>query len=73
MCVCVSHSVVSDSATPRTIAYQVPLSMGIFQAKILVTMPSSRDSSQPRDQTCTSYISYTGRRVLYPLSHLESL
>ena len=33
--------------------YQAPLSMGIFQAKILewVVMPSSRGSSQPRDRT----------------------
>ena len=40
---------------------------GIFQARILewVAMPSSRGSSQPRDQTCISYVSYTGRWDLY--------
>ena len=37
--------------TPWAVAHQIPLSMGIFQAKILewVAMPSSRGSSQPRD------------------------
>ena len=38
----------------------------ILQARILewVAMPSSRGSSQPRDQTCVSYISCIGRQVL---------
>ena len=38
------HSVVSDSATPGTVAHQAPLSMEILQARILewVAMPSSR-------------------------------
>ena len=38
---------------------------GILQAKILewVAMLSSRGSSPPRDQTCVSYVSGTGRRV----------
>ena len=35
-----------------TVTHQAPLSMGILQARILewVAMPSSRGSSQPRDQ-----------------------
>ena len=39
----------------------------ILQARILewITMPSSRGSSQPRDQTCVSYISCIGRQLLY--------
>ena len=39
-------------ATPWTVARQAPRSMGILQARILewVVMPSSRGSSQPRDQ-----------------------
>ena len=39
---------------------------GILQARIFewVAMPSSRGSSQPRDQTCISYISCIGRQVL---------
>ena len=41
-----SHSVVSDSATPWE-GHQAPLSIGILQAKILewVAIPSSSDSS----------------------------
>ena len=48
-----SCSVMSDSATPWTIACQAPLSMGILQARIpeWVTMPCSRGSTQPRDRT----------------------
>jgi len=30
-----SYSVMSDSATPWTVAHQAPLSMGFFQARIL--------------------------------------
>ena len=43
--------------TPWTAAHQAPLSMGILQATILewVAMPSSRESSQPRDQTQVSH------------------
>ena len=43
-------SVVSDSATPWTVACQASLSMRILQARILEwpTMPSSRVASQPR-------------------------
>ena len=43
-------------ATPWTVALQALLSIGIFQARVLewVAMPSSRGSSQPRDQTCVS-------------------
>ena len=39
-----NHSVMSNSVTPRTLAHQAPLSMGILQATILewVAMPSSR-------------------------------
>ena len=42
--------------TPWTAARQAPLSMGILQARILewVAMPSSRGSSQPRDQSQVS-------------------
>ena len=42
-------------ATLWTVACQVPLSMGFSKARILewvATMPSSRGSYQPRDQTC---------------------
>ena len=45
-------------ATPWTVAHQVPLSIGILQARILewVVMLSSRGSSHPRDQTQVSCI-----------------
>ena len=61
--VSVSGSVMSDSATPWTVACQAPLFME-FQAKILewVAISSSRKSSQPRDQT---HVSCIGRRTLY--------
>ena len=40
-----------------TVAHQIPLSMGILQARILewVAIPSSRGSSQPRDGTQVSH------------------
>ena len=40
---------------------------GIFQARILeqVVIFYSRASSSPRDWTCTSSISFTGRKILY--------
>ena len=43
---------------------------GIFQARILewVAMPSSRGSSQPRDQTCVYYVSCIGRWVFFTTS-----
>ena len=57
-CVALSCSVMSDSATPWTVARQALLSVGILQARILewVAMPSSSGSSQPRDQTQVSHI-----------------
>ena len=47
---------------------------GILQARILecVAMLSSRGSSQHRDWTCVSYVSGTGRQVLYHELHLGS-
>ena len=44
--------------TPWSVACQAPLFMGILQARILewVAMPSSKGSSQPRDQTQVSHI-----------------
>ena len=39
----------------------------ILQTKILewIAMPSSRGSSQPRDQSCISYVSCIGRQVFF--------
>ena len=71
-CVCMlSHSVVSDSVTPWTVAYLGSSVHGIFQANILewIAMPSSRGSSQLRDGIHISCISFIGSQVLYQLSH----
>ena len=67
VCVCVS-SVMSDSLPPWIVACQAPLSMGIFQVKILewVAISSSWGSSQPRDQT---HVSYTLQADSLALSH----
>ena len=60
VCVCMlsllSH--VRIFCNPVDCAPQVPLSMGILQARILewVVMPSSRGSSQPRYRSSVSYI-----------------
>ena len=50
-------SLVQLFATPWTVVRQAPLSVGILQARLLerVAMPSSRGSSQPRDQTQVSH------------------
>ena len=47
---------------------------GISQARVLewVAISFSRGSSWPRDRTCASCISCTGRWILYHLSHLGS-
>ena len=47
---------------------------GILQARILewVAISSSRASFQPKNRTCTFYVSYNGRWVLYHYSHLGS-
>ena len=53
-----------DSSPPSSSVY------GILQIRILeqVAMPSSRGSSQPRDQTCISLVSCFGRDVLLSLT-----
>ena len=58
LCAVLSHSVMSNSVTPWSIAHQAPLSMGILQASILewAAMPSSRGSSQPRNRTQVFHI-----------------
>ena len=48
---------------------------GILQARILECMatPSSTVSSQSKDRTCISYVSYIGRKVLYHYATWEAL
>ena len=64
---CVLSRFVSDSLQPQDCSPASSSVHGILQARILewVAVPSSRGSSQPRDQTCVSYISCIGRWVLY--------
>ena len=57
----VSHSVVSDSLLPHGFQPARPSVHGILQARILdwVAMPSSEESSQPRDRTQVSCLAGT--------------
>ena len=73
-CVCISHTchsahfVLSHFSRLRLSATPSACSVHrVFQANILewVAISSSRVSSQPRDQTHISYISCTGRQVLF--------
>ena len=50
-----NHSVVSDSATPRTVAHHVPLFMGFSRQESWSGLPCSppRDLPHPRDPTCS--------------------
>ena len=70
-CVCVLNrfSCFWLFVAPWIVAYQAPLPMEILQARILewVALPSSRGSSQTRDQTHIFCISCIGRWVLFPL------
>ena len=71
---CLSH--VWLFATPWTVAWQAPLSMGFSQARIpeRVAISSSRGSSQLRDQTCISSISLQTLKssVWFPLMKIHS-
>ena len=61
ICAMLSHfSRVQFFATLWTVACQTPLFIGFFQARILkwIAISSSRESSQPRDQTCLSCFSH---------------
>ena len=73
-CAMLSPSHVPLFATPWAAAHQASLSLEILQARLLewVAMPSPRGNSQPRDQTHVSYVSCTGRQVLYHKRHLGS-
>ena len=66
VCVCACFSCVQLFATLWTVARQAPLSLGFSRQDLeWVAMPSSRGSSRPRDLTRISYISCTGRRVVF--------
>ena len=60
--------------TPWTVARQTPLSMGLSRQEYWsgLLCPPPGGSSQPRDRTRVSYVSYIGRRVLCHSCHLGS-
>ena len=68
VCACVCSVTQSCPALCNPMEYSLPGSSvhGILQARILewVAMPSSRESSQPRDETCVSYVSCIGKQNL---------
>ena len=61
-------------ATPWTVAYQAPLSMGFSRQEYWswVAVSSNRGSSQPRDWTGISCVPCISRWVLYHQCHLRS-
>ena len=66
---------VQNFETPWTVAYQAPLSTGIFQARVLewVAISSSRGSSQPRDQSNPPLLCLLHFQTdSLPLCHLRS-
>ena len=70
VCVCVSHSVMSDSLWPRRLSLPRSSVYRILKSRILewVTIPFSRGSSWPRDRTQVSC-----RQIVYQLSHPRGL
>ena len=73
-CVCAQLlSPVRLFASPWTVAHQAALSMEFSRQEYgLGCHFLLQGSSQPRDQIWVSCISWTGRWILYPLSHLGS-
>ena len=57
--------------TPWTVAHQAPLSMGFSRQEHWSGLPCSLpgESSQPRAQTCISYVPCIGREVLHHSRH----
>ena len=70
MCVCAKSlrlcSTLGDSMD-YGLSEASPSVRGTLQARILkwIVMPSSRESSLPRGQTCVSYVSCIVRQILY--------
>ena len=61
-------------ATPWTIVYQAPLSMGFSRHEYGsgLAFPPPRESSRPRHQTCITCISCIGRWILYHYTTWET-
>ena len=62
-----SHSIVFNSCNPMDCSPPGSSVRGISQARILewVATPSSRGSSQPKDQSCVSCLSSIARWIIY--------
>ena len=60
-------------ATPWTVDQQAPLSMGFSRQEYWNGLPCPPPGDLPRDQTCISSVSCTGRRVLHHLPLAPSL
>ena len=65
----ISHSVVSDSATPWTVALQAPLSMGFSRKKYWSGLSCPPPGNLPHPGIKPGFPDY--RHILYYLSHLE--
>ena len=50
VCVCVSHSVVSESATPWTVAHQAPLSKGFSRQEYWSGLPFPSPGDLPNPE-----------------------
>ena len=73
MCVCVfSHSIVSDSLQPYGLYPPRLLCPWDAPGKDATSISYSRESFQPRDQTCISWVSCIGRQILYLCATLGS-
>ena len=70
-----SHLVISDFLQPHELLPPGSSAVGIFQATILAgdAISHSSGSSHPRDQTHISFISCTGRQIVYHCATWEVL
>ena len=75
MCVCLAHSVVSDSVTHWTIACQAPLSMGFSRQEYWsgLPFPSPGDLPDPGFKPASSLSVLHCRQFLYPLFIMQDL
>ena len=64
----------SDSATPWTVAFQTPLSMGFSRQGYWsgLPFPSPGDLPDPGTEPGSPAVADSGRRILFLLSHQES-
>ena len=70
-----SCSVIFNSATPLTVAHQIPLSMEFCKQEYLSALPfpTPEDLLEIRDQTHIIYVSCINRQILYHCATWGSL